>query len=112
MEKRFCSHCGSEVNPEAVICVKCGCALNNNKVSSNGVSRCSDELKTLVNVFFILRMISSIWAICIPLIWVIPMYKKSMAYLNGEIEMDQGYKICVLLFASLVPGIVLLTIND
>ena len=25
----FCSHCGAEVNDNAVVCVKCGCALKN-----------------------------------------------------------------------------------
>ncbi len=25
---RYCSHCGNEVFEEAVVCVKCGCALN------------------------------------------------------------------------------------
>ncbi len=26
---KFCTHCGNEVNENAVICVKCGCAINN-----------------------------------------------------------------------------------
>ncbi|MDE6656831.1 MAG: zinc ribbon domain-containing protein [Anaeroplasmataceae bacterium] len=24
---KYCSHCGAEVNDEAVVCVKCGCSL-------------------------------------------------------------------------------------
>ena len=26
---KFCQHCGAEINDEAVVCVKCGCAVNN-----------------------------------------------------------------------------------
>ena len=30
----FCSKCGKEINDEAVICVHCGCAVNNNNLSN------------------------------------------------------------------------------
>ena len=26
---KFCSHCGAEINPVAVVCVKCGCSVTN-----------------------------------------------------------------------------------
>ena len=29
----FCSKCGKEVNDDAVVCVHCGCAIENNKPS-------------------------------------------------------------------------------
>ena len=29
----FCSKCGKEVNEEAVVCVHCGCALDNKKAA-------------------------------------------------------------------------------
>ena len=29
----FCSKCGKEVNDEAVVCVHCGCAIENKKTS-------------------------------------------------------------------------------
>ncbi|MCH5334722.1 MAG: TM2 domain-containing protein [Alistipes sp.] len=28
----FCSHCGAEIHDNAIICVKCGCAVNNASV--------------------------------------------------------------------------------
>ena len=31
---KFCSHCGSEIDENAVICVKCGCAVNEEKNDS------------------------------------------------------------------------------
>ena len=30
----FCSKCGKEINEEAVVCVHCGCAVENKKVST------------------------------------------------------------------------------
>ena len=30
----FCSKCGKEINEEAVVCIHCGCAVENNKVST------------------------------------------------------------------------------
>lgn len=32
---KFCSHCGKEVDSNAVICVNCGCALENNGNNSS-----------------------------------------------------------------------------
>lgn len=30
--KRYCSHCGSEVNENAVVCINCGCAIPKGQV--------------------------------------------------------------------------------
>ena len=34
----FCQHCGAQINDNAVICVKCGCAVNGANPKSNGVN--------------------------------------------------------------------------
>ena len=49
----FCSNCGAEVNDNAVVCVKCGCAVNRPAVfaSVNGSSK--DWLVTLLLCFFV-----------------------------------------------------------
>ena len=31
----FCQNCGAEINDNAVVCVKCGCAVNSPKKSEN-----------------------------------------------------------------------------
>ena len=31
----FCSKCGAEINDEAIICVKCGCAISNNRINNS-----------------------------------------------------------------------------
>ena len=36
---KYCSHCGAEVNDEAVVCIKCGCSVGNQqKVSATDVN--------------------------------------------------------------------------
>lgn len=50
----FCSHCGAEVNENAIVCVKCGCAVAPNssqKVDINASSK--DWIATLLLCFFL-----------------------------------------------------------
>ena len=49
----FCSNCGAEINDNAVVCVKCGCAVNNQPapVANTNVST-KDWLVTLLLCFF------------------------------------------------------------
>ena len=48
----YCSNCGAEVNDNAVVCVKCGCAVNQPKpVYYNG--SCKDWLVTLLLCLFV-----------------------------------------------------------
>ena len=35
----FCKKCGNEVNDEAVICIHCGCELDNGKTKDNNQSK-------------------------------------------------------------------------
>ena len=47
----YCSNCGAEINDNAVVCVKCGCAVNKQiPVVINGSSK--DWLVTLLLCFF------------------------------------------------------------
>lgn len=109
MDKKFCSHCGKEVNPDAVVCVNCGCSLKPNRNASGSDS--SDGMKVAIKIFMILGIVSVAWFI-IPLIWCIPMYIKVNKYLEGEVELSTGYKVCVLLFCSMIAGILLLVDNN
>jgi len=44
----FCPTCGAEINDKAVVCVKCGCAINN-ETNADGF----DWLTTLLLCFFL-----------------------------------------------------------
>lgn len=107
---KYCSSCGSELKDEAVICPKCGCAVNERtlkKSLSNGAS----TMQTIALVFMIITCITTAFFI-FPLIWTIPM---TISYSNkiksGE-EITLGFKICCLLFVSMVGGILMLCDNS
>lgn len=108
MDKKFCVHCGAEVNPQAVVCIHCGCSLpKTNVTSSNGNSDLKEVFRTLIKVFMIIGVVVNAFAL-IPLIWCIPMYKKVNKYLEGTETLSVGYKVCVLLFVNFVAGVLLL----
>lgn len=102
----YCTHCGAQVNDEAVVCVNCGCAIKSaSKDNSNRT------MKTLILVFLILGCISGA-SFLIPLAWCIPItisIKNKMD--NGE-PISTGLKVCTLIFVSVVAGILLLCLND
>lgn len=47
----YCSNCGAEVNDNAVVCIKCGCAINKNNGNNINTSN-KDWLTTLLLCFF------------------------------------------------------------
>ena len=105
---RYCSHCGKEIMDAAVICVHCGCPVNNSPVA---VTNRSHGMETAVKVFMVLSSISICWLI-IPLAWCIPMtisvFRK---YRDGQ-PVSTGFKICVLLFVGIIPGILMLCMSE
>lgn len=46
----FCQHCGAEINENAVVCVKCGCAVSGTGKVSTPAS--SDKATALILCFF------------------------------------------------------------
>lgn len=102
----YCTHCGAQVNDEAIVCINCGCSLKEPSKKKN-----DSTMKTLILVFLILGCISGA-SFLIPLAWCIPItisIKNRMD--NGE-PISTGLKVCTLIFVSLVAGILLLCLND
>ena len=101
----FCKKCGNEVMDEAVVCTKCGCAIDSNSVS--GKNENSDILSTLAKVFMIIgTVIMGIYII--PLLWCLPM---TMYYINkvknGQ-KVGTAFKVCCILFVSTAAGVIML----
>lgn len=111
----FCSHCGNEVNDEAVVCIHCGCAITQRKSNlKNGDASTQteiSELKRIAKVFMIIA--TFILAIFIvPLIWCLPMLRDySNKIENGE-PISSDFKVRILLFVSPIAGILLLLDKD
>ncbi|MBR0235728.1 MAG: zinc-ribbon domain-containing protein [Clostridia bacterium] len=108
---KYCTKCGAELMDEAVVCPKCGCAVESSKPAPAQTERKMTGLQTAAFVFMILSTIVSAIAI-IPLAWCIPMtvsYSKKIK--NGE-PVSVGFKVCTLLFVSIISGILMLVDSD
>ena len=49
----YCSNCGAEINDKAVVCVKCGCAVNRPATPATVDGSSKDWLVTLLLCFFL-----------------------------------------------------------
>lgn len=105
VQMKYCSKCGHQCVDEASICLGCGCAFDNVKVENRKAS----GMQTAAKVFMILgTIINAIFGFLIPLAWCLPM---TISYCNKTNQNDKvgtGFKVCSLLFVSLLGGIFML----
>ena len=99
---KFCSHCGKEVNEDAVVCINCGCEISSKKGNTN-----SNSLKDIAKIFMIISAVLYAWCL-IPLIWCIPMITSLSNKMRTGEKVTTSFKVCTLLFVSLIAGILLL----
>lgn len=105
---KYCKKCGNELLDEAVVCTKCGCAIDPNMFMSKNKK---SELSTLAIVFMIIGTVIMGFYL-IPLTWCIPMtISYSNKVKNGE-NISTGFKVCCLLFVSVISGILMLCDNN
>ena len=101
---KYCSNCGSEVGEDATFCASCGAKIKTNQTQDN---QSYDTLGLVAFVFMILACVYMGFAL-FPLIWCIPM----TIYVHNKLKAGEpisiGFKICTLLFVSLIAGILLL----
>lgn len=103
---KYCIKCGNELIDDAVVCTKCGCSAKS-KQSNN-----TSGFKTAANVLMIIGTVFNAFFYLIPLAWCIPMtviYSNKVK--NGE-EVSTAFKVCSLLFVSLLGGIFMLCDNE
>ncbi|MBQ8751767.1 MAG: hypothetical protein IJZ13_01535 [Clostridia bacterium] len=105
---KYCSRCGTQLVDEAVICVGCGCAVAT--VPTYAAPK-SSGLTTAAKVFMVMgTVIMGLYII--PLAWCIPM---TVSYFNkvkyGQ-PVSTGFKVCSLLFVSMLGGIFMLCDKD
>ena len=104
---KYCSHCGKEIADEAVICPGCGCEVSSKQTSS---AQDHSALFTVIKVFMVIACIAMGWTL-IPLAWLIPMTVSVFRRLAARQPIGVGFKVCVLLFCSLIAGIMLLCVD-
>ena len=65
---KYCVHCGAEIHDEAVVCVKCGCSVEQPVPTPAKQDGESDTLDTVIKVFLIIGCITQGWML-LPLAW-------------------------------------------
>lgn len=103
---KYCTKCGHELVDEAVICTNCGCAVQGNKTEENA----SSLQKAAKILMIIATVVSGLYII--PLAWCIPMTVSYCKKIKRKEPVGMGFKICSLLFVSLVAGVLMLIDND
>lgn len=63
---KYCSNCGSKLNEEQAICLKCGVLINNTNKINNNISSSDDKSDTSALTGFILGLISIV-------AWILPL---------------------------------------
>ncbi len=108
----YCSKCGNEIMEEAVICPKCGCATGKQFDRRENVQRENKStLSTIAKVFMILgTVIMGLYLI--PLAWCIPMTVSYCKKIKSGEPISTAFKVCSLLFVSLIGGILMLCDNN
>ena len=107
---KYCQSCGNKLDDDALFCQNCGAkngTEQNKTLNETSSGNQADTLGLIAFVFMILATIAMGFAL-FPLIWCIPM----TIYLNGKLKSGEpigiGFKVCTLLFVSLIAGILLL----
>ncbi len=104
---KYCTHCGTQLVDDAVVCTNCGCAVEN---PSNKTEK--ETLRTIAKIFMVLGCVCSASALLIPLCWTIPMTVHYWNAVKNNTPVSIGFKICSLIFVNLVAGVLMLCDND
>ena len=121
---KYCTKCGAEIEDDAVVCVHCGCATNDQKAKSSNnnmgktalvfmilacvLNPLASILQVLQNGWTGLMLIIGCIFSCITLAWCIPMTIYFARKLKNGESVGTGFKVCSLLFVSLIGGILML----
>ena len=113
---KFCPKCGAQLPDEATFCSQCGYSAgadqNNNAQyqSQYGQPVQPTGLQTAAKVLMIIGTVIAASAI-IPLAWCIPMTVSYCKKIKTGQPVSTGFKVCSLLFVSVIAGILMLCDN-
>ena len=79
---KFCTHCGNELNENAVICTKCGCAVEGGMFSKTAAEPQRSSFSTISIIGFVLSFVCSIAGLICSVI----------AYNKAKSESDESSK--------------------
>ncbi len=104
---KYCTKCGAELYDEAVVCPKCGCPTADYKAQSSK----TNGMCLAIKIFMIIGCVVSGLSFLIPLAWTIPMTVTVIRRLENHEPIGLAFKICTILFCSVIAGILLLCMD-
>lgn len=107
---KYCSECGNELLDKAEICPRCGCRVSPPRTAGKSSSS-NEDLDLITKIFLILGTIA-LGVFLIPLAWCIPMTVHAFECINENKPLSTGFKVCTLLFVSMIAGILMLCRKD
>ena len=109
---KYCKYCGAQMNDGDAVCPSCGRAAGT-QTAAKVFMIISCVLYALLGI---IMMTVAFWVgiiYWIPLCWVVPMTVVYNNSINGmRPPVGLAFKICALLFASLITGILMLCDNN
>ena len=107
---KYCKHCGAQVRDEAIFCPSCGCSTESQPPAKSNET--SEGLRIAAKIFMIISCCLT-GLFLIPLAWKIPMTVRYCRSIDKSgLPVGTGFKICSLLFVSMVAGILMLCDNN
>ena len=116
MLMKFCTKCGAQLVDEAIVCTGCGCAVATFPAEKAETTIAVEKRKesgttTAAKVFMILGTVL-MGLYLLPLAWCIPMTVSYFKKVNSGQPISTGFKVCSLLFVSMIGGILMLCDKD
>ena len=111
---KYCQKCGAELKDEDVFCPKCGHNTQEAvkaEVVDKPAKKRDESLMMVAEILCIICTVLVGFAI-IPLCWMIPLTVALHNRIRDKAPISVGLKVCILLFVSLISGILLLVGDD
>ncbi|MBE6576958.1 MAG: zinc-ribbon domain-containing protein [Ruminococcaceae bacterium] len=103
---KFCEKCGTQNDDDAVVCAVCGNSFQN---GNDNVVKEESTLTKVAKAFMIVgTVLMSLYTFGIALAWCLPMTLSYCKKIKNGTPIGTGFKVCSLLFVSLIAGVLML----
>ncbi len=115
---KYCTRCGTQLVDEAIVCIGCGCAVaavapQKIEVATAEAQKTESGATVAAKVFMVLgTIVMGLFGYLIPLAWCIPMTVSYFKKVKNNLPISNGFKVCSLLFVSMIGGILMLCDRD
>lgn len=116
---KYCTYCGKEIDDDSIFCPNCGCKVetpiviqnvvtNNSQTKTNNVS----GLAIAACILMAFGCVCNAYYQLITIAWCVPMTIYYITMVVSGKKVSKSFKICSLIFVSLLGGIFMLCDKD